>query len=194
MFTDDLGVQVIGLFCPNYMDVLSINEIASRLGKKYPYVHKRVKGMISDGLLKVTLMGRSHLCSLDLSHPMVAYLLGFHHLQHARKRFRHSSLLAMGSDIIERLPSTQALVAGGTRLKNTTIYAVGSHGDGNFKHQGSQVLSITWDEMSRMLLDTSSSFYADHIVILGFDHLFRMIRANERELKLAYNPLVGKIL
>jgi hypothetical protein len=66
MLGNKLEQAIIGIFQDDLSKVLSINEIARRLHKAYPYVHKKTSFFISENILKKTHIGNSFQCSLNL--------------------------------------------------------------------------------------------------------------------------------
>ena len=55
-------------------ELLSINEISHRIKKAYPQVHKEVKKIIGDGILRAQNIGKSIACIPDFSNPRTVLL------------------------------------------------------------------------------------------------------------------------
>ena len=75
MITNKLQQDIISLFDSDFKACYSINRISQHLRKAYPYINKKVNQLIAEGILQQTVIGRSHLCSLNLKNPKTRALL-----------------------------------------------------------------------------------------------------------------------
>lgn len=68
-------LDIIGLFLKDISISYSINQIAQELKKPYPFMHQKITDLLKSGILKKTIIGRSHLCSLNLSNEQALALI-----------------------------------------------------------------------------------------------------------------------
>ncbi|MGM5488443.1 MAG: hypothetical protein ACQESG_05830 [Nanobdellota archaeon] len=170
----DLGIRIIGLYLDNYMNLYSINEIASKLGKKYPYVHKRSMELIHDGYLRSVALGRSTMCSLNLENPFVRYILGYFHLKRQQELGLYFEIDMEQVDFV--------VARGGERIEH--IYVVGS--GASQEH----VSYVTETDFMQVLLD---GLMHRHVVLRGQERFFDFILKHKKELTMQFNPLVGQL-
>ncbi|MFO7711454.1 MAG: hypothetical protein R6V53_06820 [Candidatus Woesearchaeota archaeon] len=170
LFEKDLGIRIIGLYLDNYLDLFSINEIASKLGKKYPYVHKRAMELIQEQYLNSVTVGRSTMCSLNLENPFVRYILGYFHLKRA--------------DNFEIDMTGVEFVVGRGKGKVEHIYVVG---------KGKSQNHITYLTEQQFMDELKDGLMHRHIVLKGHERFFEFIRKNKGELAMQFNPLMGQL-
>ncbi len=68
-------LDIIGLFLKDISISYSINQIAQELKKPYPFMHQKITALLESGVLKKTIIARSHLCSLDFSNDQTIALI-----------------------------------------------------------------------------------------------------------------------
>ncbi len=67
--------DIVRLFDSNLRGFYTINTIAQKLVKAYPFVHRKVRALLSIGVLRSVHVGNSHCISLNLaSRRAVLYL------------------------------------------------------------------------------------------------------------------------
>jgi hypothetical protein len=81
MAKNTLESEILRLYADNLVNLFSINQIAKKLSRKYPYINKKVGMLISSGILKKIVVGRSHLCSLNLDNPKTVLALAMAELE-----------------------------------------------------------------------------------------------------------------
>jgi hypothetical protein len=78
---NELEQDIIGLFAKNLKAGYTILQIAKLLGKAYPYINRKVNEFITQGILTKTVVGKSHLCHIDLESSQAKVLLTIHALR-----------------------------------------------------------------------------------------------------------------
>ncbi len=86
-----LEQEIIEIYSTNISSSYSINQIATKLGKKYPYINKKVTLLLKNQIFKKIVVGRSHLCSLNLDNDETIYLLILNEIQ-KKKSFAKNNL------------------------------------------------------------------------------------------------------
>lgn len=66
MIGNKLEQSIIGVFESNLSETFSINSISKILNKAYPYINKKSKSLISEGVLGKINIGNSYQCYLNL--------------------------------------------------------------------------------------------------------------------------------
>ncbi len=191
----DIEQDIIALFDKNLKNVLTINKIASLLNKKYPYVHKKVNELITQGILQKKAIGKAHLCSLNLPEPRTMLALAHHELN---KRDKLSHEL---KDFIEKILELKTIVPITCLVlhKKQTLYVVIEDNSKimltkeRIEHLERINLSceiIGKEDLKRLLLDQQTSLYSNHIILYGFERFFELIAEISPQLEQAYNPLL----
>jgi len=85
MIENKLEMDIIGLYDSNLVNLFSINQIAHFLGKKYPYINKKVTDLLNEGILRKTVVGKSYLCSLNMENEKTILLLCLQELKKKQK-------------------------------------------------------------------------------------------------------------
>ena len=75
MIGNKLEQAIIGILQDNLSCSLSINELAKRLKKAYPYINKKANYFFDEGILKKIPVGKSFLCFLNLNREKARILL-----------------------------------------------------------------------------------------------------------------------
>lgn len=175
MIEKDMSIKIIGLFSQKYFEVFSINEIAKKLDKKYPFVHNTVKKMVSDGFLNSISFGRSLLCSINLENPFVRYFLGYYHL---KKSIDFDSSFNQKMKI--SFPKHYFVV-----LSGNNIFVVGSE-NSLLKIPKFRVFFLTENDFLNKFDDL---VYSNHSVISGREAFFDFILKNKEKLTYKFHPL-----
>ena len=70
-----LELKIVGLLAKDLEKKFTINEIAKNLGEFYSFVHRTVNKLTKDGVLVKNIVGKSHLCSLNLKNEKTSALM-----------------------------------------------------------------------------------------------------------------------
>ncbi|MCB9361986.1 hypothetical protein H6504_00990 [Candidatus Woesearchaeota archaeon] len=184
MIEKDLTLKIVTLYVQNYMDLFSINKIATLLDLHYPYVHKTVNEMVDREELRMIPVGRSHLCALNLEHPVVVSMLAYAHALLA-KRYAASttSFLLQKNDIIDA-GARAVMLQLSTPSK---LYAVTES-----KLRATGVHAVNPDELRGLL--SQASFFRKHAVLFGIEYFINHINRNKDVYNRIYNPLLEVLL
>jgi hypothetical protein len=188
MKDNDLQQDIIGLYDNNLKNVFSINQIASLLKKKYPYINKKVTGMIDEGILKKLEIGRSYLCSLNLKNEKTLLLLAFNEM-HKKKGLQE---LGKIEETLENLKKEVIIFSAVGVHKNSRIqelYIISP----SKKAIKAPFKTIFVDEnrIKEMLADKDCLLFKSHIVFYGAEKFFEYILETEERLQKLYSPLAA---
>jgi len=70
-----LELKIVDLLAKDLEKKFTINEIAKNLGEFYSFVHRTVNKLTKDGVLIKNIVGKSHLCSLNLKNEKTLALI-----------------------------------------------------------------------------------------------------------------------
>lgn len=190
MLGNETYLQVVKLYSKNYVDLLSINEIAKRIGKKYPYVHKKVHEMIESGILNMTQLGRSYLCSINLENEVARGMLGFWHSKDSAQVSSNFQNLLMGSKKIPNVVIGQI----GRGGKITKYYHVGSFELDKSLEGGSSVPTEQLGFKGIVeLFSKDEKLYENHVVLFGWDVFMLSVMKNLDQLRVRYHPFFAGV-
>ncbi len=163
--------EILSAYSENPKGIYSINEIAKRLGKAYPHVHKTVRMLIDKGVLKRHEVGRSHLCSINFEDKRAILLLALNHTSKYETlpedvKQRAAELLHVPHDIIVYHETKKRLYTVGGTTPTHTLHA---------------------QELLDMLL-ADEDFYANHTVLSGYENFYALI--NHPHITRRYHPFL----
>ncbi|NOZ81524.1 MAG: winged helix-turn-helix domain-containing protein [DPANN group archaeon] len=186
-----LDLAILQLFLRNTYLRLSINEIARRLGRQYPNINRKVNELLQEDILLKQVIGRSHLCSLNLDNPRTRLLMGLIELRRLEQEQpkEAKALRERVRELRRHHPINFALLKGREIFlciqRNTP-----RKGPRSLAADGAwQIRSIPSADMSRHLLE--HSLFADHHLIYGFDRYYEFINDHEQELRPELDPLLN---
>ncbi len=170
-----LELAIIRLYDSNLRGFYTINQIATKLGKAYPYVHRKVTHLLGIGVLRSTRVGTSHCICLNLkSRRAVLYLTELE--------------LEKRSKLPEQLTSlAKQLETDGTLAIETAVYGNGTAyiiSDTSFPG----TTNITPARFKELLLTTT--LFSDHVVLHGYERFFAHLASMLPALDQQYNPLL----
>lgn len=84
--------ELLGLFASDVTAAYSIHQIAQTLEKAYPHINQKVNSLIATGVLRRTVVGRAHLCSIDLQDPLARNLLARRAIERLRNHAANAQL------------------------------------------------------------------------------------------------------
>ena len=176
--------EILRAYERNLKDVLSINQISKRTKKAYPYVNKKVKLLIEQGILKRKDVGRSCLCTVNLSNKQTVMFLSLNEIaKHAqlppdiinaietieKKRMIHNIYCITYDPAAEKL-----LITTESDELRTIL------GDGPWEF-------LNLSELKSKLLN-DKEFFSNKIVIEGYEQFFNLLASSEIERR--YHPLL----
>ena len=98
---NSLEQDIVALYNRDLTASLSINEIARSLKKTYPYIYKKVNSLIQKEILKRTVIGRSHVCTINLQSELAILLLSINEVQKKQDLKKTSKEFRFIADILE---------------------------------------------------------------------------------------------
>ncbi|RME53526.1 hypothetical protein D6783_01835 [Candidatus Woesearchaeota archaeon] len=70
-----LEQELVGLFAQDLVKAYSIHQISKNLNKAYPHINKTIHSLREQGVVRWAVVGRAHLCSINLQNPLSRNLL-----------------------------------------------------------------------------------------------------------------------
>jgi hypothetical protein len=167
--------DIVKLFDSNLRGFYTINAIAAKLGKAYPYVHRKVHSLLALGVLRSVQVGNSHCCTINLRNRRAVLYLTELELE------KRSHLPAQTQELTRQLETDGTLAIETVVYGNNTVYVLGS---GNYP--GTK--TITAHDLKELLLTTD--LFKHHTVLYGYERFFTHLASIQADLDRAYNPLV----
>lgn len=196
MIGNELEQEIISLYTKDISSLYSINQIAHRLGKKYPYINKKVTTLIKNKIFRKTIVGRSYLCSLNLKNDETIYLLI---LNEIRKKKTELELSPNLKEIIEYVNKAKKIIDLHLVLKSKDriLFVLDKAED---KEQFEKAIVKEAMKDYKTEIHTRESFLKElldnkelqekHVILHGYEKYYEYIREIEDELKLKYSKLI----
>ncbi|MFW5990880.1 MAG: hypothetical protein ACOCQX_01495 [Candidatus Nanoarchaeia archaeon] len=182
MFGKDLTQEIIALYDSNLLNVFSINEISKKLGKKYPYVNKKVSSLIGENILKKIVVGRSYLCSLNLENEKTILLLC---LNEINKQPSHAGKVKQ----FIRRQRLESSIHSVVELQGRLIFILNElKPRRKIERYFENSTALDRDEFIDMLIENPGLF-KNHTVVYGYERFFELITTSADELKRVYSPI-----
>ena len=196
MIGNELEQEIISLYAKDISSLYSINQIAHRLGKKYPYINKKVTHLIENKIFKKTITGRSYLCSLNLDNDETIYLLILNEIRQKKAELELSPHLQKVLEYVgkaKKITNLQLVI----KSKERIIFVLPKAED---KEQFEKAIikevmkeykphTQTQEEFLKELLE-NKELQEKHVILHGYEKYYDYIREIEDELKLKYSKLI----
>lgn len=117
---DRLTIEIIGLYDSEPELKLNINQIAKKLSRTYPFVHKRVGQMVGEGILNRSVFGKSGVISLNLKNDKTKSLLSLYSV--SKREGLNKRVANILNEFVERVkenPSVKSIVLFGSYAKGS---------------------------------------------------------------------------
>jgi hypothetical protein len=192
---NELEQEIISLYAKDISSLYSINQIAHKLKKKYPYINKKVSQLIEDEIFTKTIAGRSYLCSLNLRNDETLYLLILREIKNKKVALKKNPLLFEFSDYLTKISRVINIsVAIESRGKITFVFE--KKDDINlfekaFLKETAKGYSIECADKQcflQELLD-NQELQQSHTILHGYERYYECLREIEDKLKLKYSKL-----
>lgn len=183
MTENNLEKQIIQLYDTNLVNLFSINQISKNLKKKYPYINKKVSGLINKGIIKKTIVGRSYLCSLNLENPKTLILLALNEMEKKKP--------ANAEEIIKyvELNNLTLTILSVIESKNRLLFVVNDIKDRR-PIQRQFINSEVIDKQGLLdMLSDNKELFTSHTIIYGYENFFGLLKIELNELKRQHSPL-----
>jgi DNA-binding Lrp family transcriptional regulator len=181
MLIGDVDREILEFYSEDIAAYHSINQIAKKLGKKYPYVNKRASSLLEQGILKKSVLGNTYLCSVNFSSDSAIALLSLVEIGKRDKAIAKDELLKQLLQQIKeekRYSNLICVVISGNRL----IYVRDGREQISLPRvRGFSSVAVDAAEFSKMLC--SEKIAKEHIILLGFEGYFGLVRGVEKELR-----------
>ena len=191
MIGNTLEQQIIGLYDRDINAAYSINQIAKKLKKKYPYINKKVNMLLQEKILVKVVIGHSHLCSLNLENEQTTVLLTINEIKKKEKLLKKDDWKKKSEKICSCIKNTSIRTV---LCSNNNIYFV----VGDLKDERAirkklrlknKMKFLTNDQFKKLLL-TEKTILEDHTILYAYEGYYQTIREIRGELRLRYSPLI----
>jgi len=183
MIENKLEKDIISLYDNNLVNLFSINQIANKLGKKYPYINKKVNELLDQKILNKIVVGKSYLCSLNFENDKTIILLS---LLELNKKKRQSFENFENFVNKTRLEITIHCII---KFNNRILFVVEDLRDRRkIEREFKGTLVVDKREFLDLLGDEKQLFI-NHTVIYGREKFFELLKLELDELKRLYSPL-----
>jgi len=193
---NELEQDIISLYSKDISSLYSINQIAHKLGKKYPYINKKVTLLIKNNIFRKTVIGRSYLCSLNLRNDETVYLLILNEIHKKTSELKQNPEL---NEIIDYVDKAKKLINLQLVLKSRDrILFVLDKPEEKEQFEKAIVKQAMKDYKAE--IHTKESFLKEmlktkelhekHTILHGYEKYYEYIREIEDELKLRFSKLI----
>jgi len=183
MVTGKLEKDIIRLYDRNIVNLFSINQIAKLLNKKYPYVNKKVSELIEQRILNRIIVGKSHLCSLNLNNEMTIQYLSLIEIEKREK----SKTQQIDEFITQNLLSITIHCV--IRSKNRLFFIIENIKDRR-KIERAFDKAIVVDKTEFLdLISEDRDLFNDHLIIYGYHKFYELLELELDEVKKIHSPL-----
>ncbi|MBU1030275.1 MAG: hypothetical protein KKB65_03515 [Nanoarchaeota archaeon] len=93
MIGRNIDTEIISIFAENITEFLSILQIAKKLNKPYSYIHKKINEFLKLEILKKIVLGRAHLCTINLQSEDAVLLLSMYELEKKKSLLKKNNSL-----------------------------------------------------------------------------------------------------
>lgn len=196
MVGNALEQEIIRLYSGDVSSVYSINQIAGRLGKKYPYINKKVTVLIKNRIFKKTIVGRSYLCSLNLENEETIYLLILNEIKKKKEALTKNPELQATLEYIEKINKALGISLV-VKEDNKLFFVVEKEEKKSMLETsvikqampGLKIEAHTKEEFLRILLE-DSELREKRIILHGYEKYYEYLKEIEDKLKIRYSKLV----
>jgi len=193
---NELEQEIISLYAKDTSSLYSINQIASKLGKTYPYINKKITRLIKNKIFKKTISGRAYLCSLNLDNDETIYLLILNEIKKKKQELTKKPELRKVMSYANKLKKLTGLQLV-LKHKNKIIYVLENQQEKEQVQkaslrqvaQGHHATALTKKEFLGELLE-NKEIQENHVILYGYEKYYEYLKEIEDELKLRYSKLI----
>jgi hypothetical protein len=186
-----LELEIIGCFDKNITSVFSINQIASLLKRKYPYINRKVSMLLDEGILTKRVFGSAYMCSLNLENERTVLLLSQREIERKNALLREQKnlreILTRISGMKKKVTLHSVLLSKGNLVCVVEDEQCASQVKALLKGTQDSILVLDKKNFQEKLLSTNIAF--DHTILYGYEKYYEMLGEMQNELLLKYSPL-----
>lgn len=196
MIGNELEQEIISLYAKDISSLYSINQIAHKLGKKYPYINKKVTLLIKNNIFTKTIIGHSYLCSLNLKNDETVYLLILSEIRKKKAELKQNPAL---QEVLDYIGKAKSLINLQIVLKsNNRILFVLDKPEEKEQFEKAVVKQVMGDYKTEIHskesflkeLLKSKELHEKHAILHGYEKYYEYVKEIEDELKLKYSKLI----
>lgn len=183
MMKNKLVKDIIGLYDDNLVNLFSINQIATKLKKKYPYINKKVTGLINEKILNKIVVGKSYLCSLNFKNPETLLLLSLQELEKKKN---------VDTGKIEEFISKNQLdvtIHSIIKYNKKLLFVIENLKDRRKIEREFEKCLIVDKKEFLDLLSEEKKLFTNHTILYGTEKFFELLKIELNEIKRLYSPL-----
>src|SRR4030042_4557184 len=193
---NELEQEIISLYAQDLSSLYSINQIAQKRGKKYPYINKKVSALIDEGIFRKSILGRSYLCSLNLDNDEAIYLLILYEIKKKKTALKKESHLAEILDYISKINKIISLPLVVESEKKIIFVLEKQEGKEQFEKavvkeamKGYTTEATTKEHFLKELLK-NKEVQKNHVILHGYEKYYEYMCEIEDELKARYSKIL----
>jgi len=188
-----LEQEIIRLYNQEITALYSINQIAVRLGKAYPYINRKVTSLIHSEILNMTVIGRSHLCSVNLKSDETNWLLALNEIRKKEEIEKKDKRIA---EIIKTIHNLRKAITIHLAVKvgNRLLFVLENKEDKSILEKSIsltyfKIQTYTKQEFLQWLL-VDKDILQNHVILFGYEKYFHYLEEIGGKLRIKYSSLL----
>ncbi|MFC1648668.1 hypothetical protein ACFL1B_04385 [Nanoarchaeota archaeon] len=193
MAGNNLEQEIIALYNKDITALHSINQIAATLGKAYPYINKKATSLIKSRILNKTVIGRSHLCSINLASDEATWMLILNEIkarQRAEESDPHLTELLSRIQEVSKVVTIYSVVKIGKRL----VFVLENIDDKAILEKSVSINSYkleccTKREFLEMLIQ-DEKLLKERVILFSYEYFYQCMKEVEPQIRIKYSLLL----
>jgi hydrogenase maturation factor HypF (carbamoyltransferase family) len=179
-----LEQQIIALYSDNLVNLYSINQIAKKLQKTYPFINKKVTQLLELRILNKIVIGKSYLCSLNFDNEKTILYLALRELEKKRTASETGSLATFLD--ANRLSLSIQLVV---KYNGKMLFVVENLKDRREIQRAFPTADVCDKKEFLDLLVDDAKLFTNHTILYGAERFYELLKIDLPELKRLHSPL-----
>ncbi|MBU0666194.1 MAG: hypothetical protein ABIC91_02570 [Nanoarchaeota archaeon] len=193
MIGRNIDTEIISIFAENITEFLSILQIAKKLNKPYSYIHKKINEFLKLEILKKIVLGRAHLCTINLQSEDAVLLLSMYELEKKKSLLKKNNSLEKKMASLNKI-KTEALMLTAIYHENKILILTNNQPDKKKLHNKIKKLLgnfevFTKEEFQQELIKKPTLLY-NHTLLYQYEKYYEIVGEIEQELKIRNSLLI----
>jgi len=189
----NIDTEIISIFAENITEFLSILQIAKKLNKPYSYIHKKINEFLKLEILKKIVLGRAHLCTINLQSEDAVLLLSMYELEKKKSLLKKNNSLEKKMASLNKI-KTEALMLTAIYHENKILILTNNQPDKKKLHNKIKKLLgnfevFTKEEFQQELIKKPTLLY-NHTLLYQYEKYYEIVGEIEQELKIRNSLLI----